>query len=277
MITLGLTGWTDHPLIQRSTDNKLTAYAGHFPVVEVDTSFYGIPKEKTINNWLDQTPKTFQFIPKANNVLTLHKSYKESYDTLEEAFDAFKRAFHPMLSQNRVKAILFQFPPYFDCVKKHVTYLRFVKKQMKDLPIAVEFRHPSWFSEKNKAQTLALLKQQNWTNVIVDQPQTPNNSVPKIIEKTSSLSILRLHGRNYDGWLGEDVVNWRAERTLYNYSIEELQSFADIVSQLEKETSDVCVIFNNNSGGHAAQNAKELQALLGLTFDGLGPQQLDLF
>jgi uncharacterized protein YecE (DUF72 family) len=88
---------------------------------------------------------------------------------------------------------------------------------------------------------------------------------------------MRLHGRNYEGWLGENVTDWRAERTLYQYSKDELKAFADLVKQLESDADEVCVIFNNNSGGHAAQNAKELQDLLGLDFSGLAPKQLDLF
>lgn len=278
MITLGLTGWSDHPLIQRSSNRKLIEYAGHFPVVELDTSFYAIPKQETIQSWIDKTPDTFRFFPKAYGVMTLHKPYDEEFATMDEAFETYLDAFLPMLEQNKIKAFLFQFPPYFDCIKKHVNYLRYVKKMMKELPIAVEFRHPSWFSETNKERTLAFLREQSWTNVVVDQPQTPNNSVPKIPEVTSSsLSVLRLHGRNYAGWLGENVTDWRAERTLYEYSMEELKEFADLVRDLQKDTNEVCVIFNNNSGGHAAKNAKELQDLLELEFSGLAPKQLDLF
>lgn len=278
MITLGLTGWSDHPLIQRSSNRKLIEYAGHFPVVELDTSFYAIPKQETIQSWINLTPEAFQFFPKAYGVLTLHKPYNEEFTTMDDAFEAYLEAFRPMLEQKKVKAFLFQFPPYFDCVKKHVNYLRYIKKMMKTLPVAVEFRHPSWFSDKNRERTLAFLKDQSWTNVIVDQPQTPNNSVPKVPEVTSpSLSVLRLHGRNYEGWLGENVTDWRAERTLYEYSMDELREFSELVKRLEKETNEVCVIFNNNSGGHAAKNAKELQDLLGLDFSGLAPKQLDLF
>ncbi|GEK90587.1 DUF72 domain-containing protein [Alkalibacterium kapii] len=278
MISIGLTGWSDHPLIQQNQTKKLVAYAGHFPVVEVDTSFYAIPKKETILNWIEQTAPAFQFFPKAYSVLTLHKSYKEAFNSLDEAFDVYKDAFRPMLEQNKIKAFLFQFPPYFDCVKKHVTYLRYIKERMGDLPVAVEFRQPSWFNETNKANTLAFLKKQNWTNVIVDQPQTPNNSVPKVpVVTTGTLSVLRLHGRNYEGWLGKNVDDWRAERTLYDYSSEELQELADIVSRLQKEAEEVSVIFNNNSGSHAAKNAKELQSILGIDFTGLGPKQLDLF
>lgn len=58
MIKIGLTGWSDHPTIQRST-HKLEDYAMHFPVVEMDTSFYAIPPEKNILSWMETTPDIF--------------------------------------------------------------------------------------------------------------------------------------------------------------------------------------------------------------------------
>ncbi len=114
--------------------------------------------------------------------------------------------------------------------------------------------------------------------MIVDQPQTPNNSVPTIpLSTNDTLAIYRLHGRNYEGWLGESLNDWRAERTLYNYKKEELVEFATTVETLESKTQEVCVIFNNNSGGHAAQNAFSLQDILDISFENLSPRQLDLF
>ena len=65
MITIGLTGWSDHELLVINAQRELEDYASHFPFVEVDTSFYGIPSENTINSWMDKTPDTFQFNPKA--------------------------------------------------------------------------------------------------------------------------------------------------------------------------------------------------------------------
>lgn len=278
MITIGLTGWSDHASIQRTRDRKLEEYASHFPVVELDTSFYAIPSEKNIFQWIEKTPDVFRFIPKAYSVLTLHKEYKEEFSTMDEAFSAYKEAFSPMVEAGRITTFLFQFPPTFDCVKKHVNYLRYVRKQMGEWPISIEFRNQSWFSEATTENTLQFLREYAFTHVVVDQPQTPNNSVPKIVETTHQpLNFVRLHGRNYEGWLGENVTDWRAERTLYNYSEEELIELKDLVLELNKQSGNVCVIFNNNSGGHAAPNAKQLQSLLGLTFEGLGPQQLDLF
>lgn len=278
MITIGLTGWSDHALIQRDRSRRLEDYASHFPVVELDTSFYAIPSQTNITSWISKTPDMFTFFPKAHNMMTLHKPFYPDFQKMDDVFSAYKSAFGPMIKGERVKAFLFQFPPFFDCIRKHVNYLKYVRQQMDDLPIAVEFRNQTWFSDHNRDKTLELLKLLNFTHVVVDQPQTPNNSIPMVVTAThSDLSVLRLHGRNYEGWLGENVTDWRAERTLYDYSEEELTAFKKIVETLSKESKEVCIIFNNNSGGHAAKNAKRLQELLALDFGYLGPQQLDLF
>lgn len=66
-------------------------------------------------------------------------------------------------------------------------------------------------------------------------------------------------------------------RYLYEYSEKELTAIAKEVKRLEKQCKEVIVLFNNNSGGHAAGNAKQLQQMLGIEFDGLASQQLGLF
>lgn len=277
MIKIGLTGWSDHPSIQRSTQ-KLEDYATHFPIVEMDTSFYAIPSEKNILNWLDSTPDIFQFIPKAYSGMTAHRQRRDEFASVQDMFKQFKYAFNPLITQGRIACFLFQFPPTFECKKTSVDYLRFVREWMGDLKIAVEFRHPSWFNEAFKEKTLAFLKTHQFIHVVVDQPQTPTNSVPFVARAThSELAMVRLHGRNYRGWLGEDVDDWRKERTLYRYSTDELTDLAREVKHLDSATHDIFVIFNNNSGGHAALNAKELMRLLNIEYTNLGPQQTQLF
>lgn len=279
MIHIGLTGWSDHELIAPHSKRKLLDYAAHFPVVEMDTSFYAIPSQKNVLNWVDSTPEGFQFIPKAYGPLTGHKRRSDETRPLKELFETYQAAFHPMVESGKVKAFLFQFPPYFSCTKESVTYLRFVRKMMNDLPIAVEFRHRSWYSEEFKEGTLNLLRELRFIHVVVDQPQTPNNSVPFTPVATHpEKSFIRLHGRNYQGWLGgDDTKDWRAVRTLYDYSKEELEEIKQAALELETQSKEVTVIFNNNSGGHAAPNAKAFQKMLGIDYEGLAPRQLDLF
>ena len=150
---------------------------------------------------------------------------------------------------------------------------------MGPLPIAVEFRHKSWYSKENRNSTLKLLERLFYIHVVVDQPQTPSNSVPTVLNATNNnLTLYRLHGKNYSGWLNatEDPA-WRANRTLHDYTSEELKDIKKNTQLLEKQSKEVAVIFNNNSGGHAAKNAKEFQELLNINFEGLNPIQLDLF
>lgn len=64
---------------------------------------------------------------------------------------------------------------------------------------------------------------------------------------------------------------------MYDYTADDLAIIKQNTLQLQKESNEVAVIFNNNSGGHAAKNAKEFQALLNIKFDDLNPEQLDLF
>lgn len=278
MLTLGLTGWSDHPLIIQKKSHALEEYSAHFPFVELDTSFYAIPPEKNILSWLERTPDVFQFVPKAYGAMTQHKDWIEEFGSLEAMFDTYKQTFNPMVARGKIKAFLFQFPPYFDCTKQNVNYLRGVRQLMEDLPVAIEFRHQSWMSDRYQEGTLSFLKEQHFIHVVTDQPQTPSNSVPSVpVATNSTLTLYRLHGRNYEGWLGEDVKDWRAERTLHDYSTEELQEIKEITQRLEEQSEEVAVIFNNNSGNHAAKNAKELQDMLGIDFEGLAPRQLGLF
>ncbi|MNW10394.1 hypothetical protein D3C71_2076020 [compost metagenome] len=72
-------------------------------------------------------------------------------------------------------------------------------------------------------------------------------------------------------------ANWRDVRYLYNYNPQELLEWKVRLLRLQEQTREICIIFNNNSGGHAAGNAKTLLSMLGLDYEGLAPRQLDLF
>lgn len=282
MITIGLTTWTDHPALINHENRKvtLTEYAGHFPVVEVDTSFYGVPRISTVENWQKSVPEKFQFILKANQLMTLHDGASvDDYlsDEHRLVFTDFKKMVRPLVKQDQLKTILFQFPPYFNCETANIRYLRDVRVLMGDLPIAVEFRNASWYDPAVRDETMLFLKKLGMTHVSVDEPSAVSNGVPLVDTVTNqNLAMLRLHGQNAKGW-AEQGPNWRSTRTLYKYSEAELQDFAKLVRKLESQVEEVCIIFNNNSGKDAAGNALRLKEILGVNFEGLGPLQLGLF
>ncbi|MGY0693935.1 DUF72 domain-containing protein [Virgibacillus sp. FSP13] len=283
MIYIGLTGWGDHhslyPAHMKAKD-KLPEYSSHFPVVEVDASFYAVQPTKNALKWVKETPENFRFVVKAYQGMTGHQRQELPFETREEMFQAFKESLKPYQDANKLAMVLFQFPPWFDCKKENVDYLRFCKQMMGDIPVALEFRNQTWFSDKYRANTLSFMKQEGWIHSIVDEPQAGDGSIPIVPVTTSeNVTLVRMHGRNLHGWNKPNgaATNWREVRYLYKYNRNELLEWKNRIMKLTKDTKDIIVLFNNNSGGDAAGNAKEFQKMLGIEYEGLSPRQLDLF
>lgn len=281
MITIGLTTWTEHPALIGGETRPVTLseYAGHLPVVELDTPFYGIPRQSTIEKWQAAVPDGFQYILKANQVMTRHDRQNADDEVARNtAFTEFRSAIWPLIKAHKLLTVLFQFPPFFNRTTANIEYLRNVRVLMGELPVAVEFRSPSWFATPGMtADVMAYLKSLHFTNVTTDEPHNLNDGIPLVETVTTpDLAVVRLHGRNAKGWFNQGQ-DWRKTRTLYRYSEEELQALAALAKRLATQAKDVCIIFNNNSGRDAAPNALRLREILGLHWQNLAPQQLDLF
>ncbi|MCH6268267.1 DUF72 domain-containing protein [Neobacillus citreus] len=281
MIYIGLTGWGDHdslytgPITPR---DKLKEYAGHFPIVEVDTAFYAIQPQRNALKWVNETPANFQFIVKAYQGMTGHNHGEIPFENKQAMFQAFIESLDPYIEKNKLAMVLFQFPPWFDCKRENVDYLRWCKQQMGEIPCALEFRHQFWFAPQYRKQTLEFMKQENWIHSICDEPQSGEGSVPTVLVSTNQHKVLvRFHGRNVHGWQKKNAENWRDIRYLYRYNEQELNEWAGHIHKLAEECADVYLLFNNNSGGDAADNAKQMMDILNIEYEGLAPRQLDLF
>lgn len=282
MIEIGLTGWGDHDDLYpagTSAKHKLAWYARYFSVVEVDSSFYAVLSEDTYRRWLSETPPGLTFILKAFQGMTGHARGKTPFGGPGEMFQAYLNSIRPMVESGRLKAIMFQFPPWFDCTPEHIRQLRAIRKWMGALPLALEFRNQSWFSRDTRESTLSFMREEGWIHIVCDEPQVGQGSVPTVLEPTDvNLTLVRLHGRNESGWTQSGSPHWRELRNLYRYNREELLEWRDKLGELEsKGTKEICMIFNNNSGGDAAANALQMMELLGLSVRELPPRQLDLF
>ncbi|QHW38413.1 DUF72 domain-containing protein [Staphylococcus ursi] len=282
MIEIGLTGWGDHDTLyedlQRKSD-KLKTYASHFPVVELDASYYAIQPEHNILKWIRETPERFKFVVKIHQALTLHADYHDFADSIAQLFNDFRLMIEPFVEAQKLAMVLVQFPPWFDCSTKNIQYIRYVREQLKQLPVCIEFRHQSWFKGDMKEHTLAFLTEHQFIHSVCDEPQVGEGSIPFVNRMTHQTGLVRFHGRNQYGWTKKDMSDqeWRNVRYLYDYSEAELQQLADKIKLLDHKAEQVYVVFNNNSGGHAANNAKYFQKLLGIDYEGLAPQQLKLF
>ncbi|MFY4775556.1 DUF72 domain-containing protein [Metabacillus sp. RGM 3146] len=282
MIYIGVTGWGDHCSIYPDgipASDKLKEYSGHFPTVEVDASFYAVQPEKNMKKWVKDTPHNFQFIVKAYQGMTGHQRGEIPFESKEEMFEAFKKSLTSFQEAEKLAMVLFQFPPWFDCTKENVDYLRWCKEQMNGTPCALEFRNRSWFEGTYYEKTLTFMKEENWIHSICDEPQAGEGSIPEVLIPTdSNKTLVRMHGRNIHGWKKPvKGKEWREVRYLYKYNKQELMEWQEKLKTLEKSCKDIYLVFNNNSGGDAAENAKMLLDLMDISYEGLAPHQLDLF
>jgi uncharacterized protein YecE (DUF72 family) len=281
MIEIGVTGWGDHDSLYppdiRPTD-KLKTYSSFFPTVEVDSSFYAVQPIKNYQKWVRDTPDRFSFVVKAYQGMTGHTRGDIPFASANEMFNLFKESIKPLQETGKLKMVLFQYPPWFDCNRDSVEVLRNAKERMDDIPVALEFRNQSWFHPSFQDRTLDFMKEEGWIHSICDEPQAGSGSVPTVLEKTHpKQTLIRLHGRNVHGWQKKGNPNWRDVRYLYRYSAEELIEWKEKLLELHTPEHDLTVLFNNNSGGDAADNAKQMIDLLGIDYEGLAPRQLDLF
>lgn len=265
-IQIGLAGWGDHDSLYSSSaraGDKLSHYAKHFSVVEIDSTFYAIQSPERIKKWISDTPDHFKFVVKAYQGMTGHQRHQQTTEDKRKAmYDAFIAMLQPLIEANRLLFVLFQYPPWFDCMTKHVMVLRSTKSKMGEIPCAIEFRNQTWYAESYKERTLKFLQDEKWIHSICDEPQAGEGSIPVVEEVTSTeYTLIRFHGRNVDGWNDSGHENWREVRYLYDYSLDELTEWKLRLDRLQQHCNNLIVIFNNNSGGHAAHNAKQLMTL----------------
>ncbi len=280
-INIGVTGWGDHESLYPDKihqQDKLAVYASHFPVVEVDSAFYAIQPQRNYRKWVKDTPEGFSFVIKAYQRMTGHDRQPISVQEAKELFEGYRESIEPVINAGKLNALLFQFPPWFDVSKEHIAKLRKIKELLPDLPLALEFRNRSWFSDKYRANTLSFMREEGWIHTICDEPQAGEASVPTILEPTNpGKTLIRFHGRNVHGWNRNGRSDWRAVRFLYRYNEQELAEWKRHIENLAEKTKQITVLFNNNSGGDAADNARQLIELLGIKYEQLNPRQLDFF
>ena len=124
-IQVGVCGWGDHDLYPPGTSSrdKLALYAGHFPVVEVDSTYHAIPPVERCARWVEDTPEAFRFVVKAYRELTGHGRPKGAPERpWKEVADSFASALRPFQEGGKLSMVLFQFPPWFDCTREHVRH-----------------------------------------------------------------------------------------------------------------------------------------------------------
>ena len=172
----------------------------------------------------------------------------------------FLELLEPLLAAGRLGAVMLQFPAWFVRNRENVAALERLGSRFRHVPLAVEFRHGTWLTERSRAHTLELLASHRIAYVCVDEPRT-KAAVPPVVAVTNpELAVVRFHGRNARGWAkrGASVH----ERFDYVYTAEELAPWVASLRSLATEARSVHASFNNCVRDYAVLNAKDLAALV---------------
>lgn len=233
------------------------AYYYGFDTVEINSTYYAIPSQKSFESMCRKTPREFEFTVKAHKTMT-HDPFdpriekKPAIDEIEESFERFKEALRPLILFQKLGVILLQFPVFFPNTPENKDYLVFCAQKLENLPVVVEFRHRSWV----RKDALEFLRENRIGFCAVDEPPLPR-LMPFIPEVTSDIGYVRFHGRNKN-WFNASL----SERYDYFYSDEELKSFIPKIMEMLNNAKKLYVFFNNCHMGQALKNAVRFKELL---------------
>jgi uncharacterized protein YecE (DUF72 family) len=290
-IRVGTAGWTDrtltaagvfYPRDVKTPESRLRYYASRFSLVEADAGFYAIPTRDMAERWVERTPPDFMFDVKAHALMTGHgtevarlpaairdaipRSLASSarvygkdlpLEVRDEVWRLFRDAVEPLHAAGKLGAILLQFAPWIRPARQTPAMLARAREQLGDLPISVEFRHPSWLEVRLRERLWSQLREQRMTYVVADTPPGTPTSLPLVPAVTTpDLAVVRLHGRRSDLWGAREATV--AEKYRYLYDPEELAEWADVILELAEQTERLHIVFNNCYANYGTTNALEM-------------------
>jgi uncharacterized protein YecE (DUF72 family) len=210
----------------------LTRYAEVFPSVELNTTFYGLPRPGSIQRWREVTTSGFSFAVKGSQWITHRKRLLEPEESLRRFFDLLDGL------GEKLAVVLWQLPPSMK--EPDLPRLRaFLAALPRSVRHAIEFRSGAWHVE----EVCAALGASGAAIVEHDLVREP---VPR---PTGGFRYLRFHG---------STARYRGR-----YGRAALRPFARSLRRWRDEGRDAFVYFNNDLEGHALADALDLGDLLG--------------
>jgi uncharacterized protein YecE (DUF72 family) len=232
-IYIGTSGWSYkhwkgnfYPADIKDSD-EFAFFLKHFSTVEINSSFYHLPKAETFSNWRKKTPKNFLFSVKASRYITHMKKLKNDDDGLENFLEQAKNL------KEKLGPILFQLPPGWKLNLERLE--EFLSVLPKKYRYTFELRNHTWHDKK----VYDLLKKYNCALCIYDLQHFFSP-----VKITSDFVYIRFHGP--------------ADKYAGNYTKAFLKKWAKKILQWKADGLDVFVYFDNDQSGYAAFNAQTL-------------------
>ncbi|MBU0579756.1 MAG: DUF72 domain-containing protein [Candidatus Margulisbacteria bacterium] len=230
---IGTSGWSYKDWQGRFYPKDLPAfkqfnyYQKHFKTVEINNTFYHLPKKITVKNWYKKAKKNFIFAIKGSRFITHIKRLKDCKKPLDVFFEVIKHF------KNKKGPILWQLPPSFKRDEKRLE--SFIKLLPKSYKHAFEFRNPEWFRDS----VYELLNKYKCAFVIYDMPGL---KTPDII--TADFAYIRFHGAT-------SLYGTKYTNKFLNEWYKKIKKW--------KKVKDVYIYFNNDTNAAAIENAQFLK------------------
>src|SRR6185503_12952111 len=138
-----------------------------------------------------------------------------SPEAVDRAFHLFRTAVRPIAEAGKLGYVLFQFAPWVHFDTTRLDYLASLPARLPGWTVAAEFRHRSWFPD-HADETLGALRAARLAHVVTDAPAV-GGVMPHVTAVTAPTSVLRLHGRNADGFLRQVRGEEPSLREKYDY------------------------------------------------------------
>ncbi len=231
-ISVGCAKWNKTDLkgfYPRGTKDELTYYATQFNSIELNATFYGMPKVEEVLTWKDKTPSDFKFFPKITNSV----SHYRRLNNIEEPVTRFVTAvanFDEKLGMSFLQ-LHDNFKP-----KDFERLDRFVKDWPREIPLAIELRNNEWFTDEEVFEkTMGLFVEYNITNIIVD---TAGRRDMLHMRLTTPVAFIRYVGANaesdyarLDDWM-ERLTEWKKQglKKLYFFVHQNIEKASPLLS-----------------------------------------------
>jgi uncharacterized protein YecE (DUF72 family) len=243
-ILLGTSGWSYTDWIGNfypegiKAAGYLAAYARQLPTVEIDSTFYGIPREQTVRRWAEETPDGFRFAAKFPQAITHDKALVDCASETRAFVDRMS------LLGDKLGPLLLQFGYGFR-IDAFDTLARFLPSLPSGFRYAVEIRHKSWLTQR----FYDLLVAHGVALTLIDHPW-----IPKLDVLTADFTYIR--------WLGDRKTipsqfdHVRIDRT------RELSHWKIVVERIAAQGVLVYGYFNNHYAGHSPTSLSMFKNLL---------------
>ena len=245
---------------------SLTWYSERFDTVEVNSTFYGVPKPSVTASWVERTPPGFEFSLKLYQKFTHPRMFAAATGRTDTTVgrsdvDEFREAIDPLHRAGRMGALLAQFPASFKNDTAAHDHLAWLIEALSDCTVAVELRHRSWSDDV--AGTLRPAERAGGRLGPESTSRRFRFSIAQnFLPNVETFYYMRLHGRNAKQW-------WRHARTEdrydYHYSAEELRRFSRTVEAAGRIAQQVYLYTNNHFAAKSVANAALLTHQLGRT------------